>query len=267
MPDTPAPRVSIGVGGYGVAARLTGPRDMVGRLLAQAPPGIGRVPPHAPGLAHYQVRERGTTCVIERDGGDGLVAEGHADGGLAFWHDLELLVATHATTHVFIHAGAVAVDGCALVIPGRSRSGKTSLVKALLGLGATYLSDEFALLDADGWCHPYARPLSVRASTGTASTPVSPHLLTSRIATGKVRVGALAVTAYRRGAAWSPRQLSPGESVLALFGNAVSARVRTVQVLDAVTAVGRQARGIASPRGEADAVARWLLTYLAEPGE
>src|ERR687894_479249 len=49
----------------------------------------------------------------------------------------------------------VARGGRALVRPGPSLSGKTTLVAALVRSGAAYLSDEFAVLDPEGRVHPY----------------------------------------------------------------------------------------------------------------
>jgi hypothetical protein len=75
---------------------------------------------------------------------------------------IRLQIAAHAPNHTFVHAGAVAHGGKALIIPGNSFAGKTTLVAALVRLGATYYSDEFAVLDRDGLLHPYAKPLSLR---------------------------------------------------------------------------------------------------------
>ncbi len=63
---------------------------------------------------------------------------------------LKLYVAEHARGQVFIHAGVVEWKGKAIVIPGRSHAGKTTLVAELLRAGATYYSDEFAVLESDG---------------------------------------------------------------------------------------------------------------------
>jgi uridine kinase len=41
-----------------------------------------------------------------------------------------------------------------IAIPGRSFSGKTSLVTALVRAGAVYYSDEFAVIDRDGLVRP-----------------------------------------------------------------------------------------------------------------
>ena len=40
--------------------------------------------------------------------------------------ELELWVAEHAVDRVFVHAGVVAFEGRALLLPGRSLSGKTT---------------------------------------------------------------------------------------------------------------------------------------------
>src|SRR5947207_9537482 len=52
--------------------------------------------------------------------------------------DLQLYVAERARGRVFVHAGVVGWNGRAIVIPGRSMSGKSKLVAALMRAGATY---------------------------------------------------------------------------------------------------------------------------------
>jgi len=86
-----------------------------------------------------------------------------------------------------VHAGVVQWRDRALLLPGGSHAGKSTLVVELLRRGATYFSDEYALLDREGRVHPYPRPLLVRngspvqhpflaeefgASTGTRPAPL-----------------------------------------------------------------------------------------------
>ena len=61
--------------------------------------------------------------------------------------DMDFYIAQRAPRKLFVHAGVVAWKGHAIVIPGRSHSGKTTLVKAFLQAGATYYSDEFAVFE------------------------------------------------------------------------------------------------------------------------
>ena len=80
-----------------------------------------------------------------------------------FESHVQLTVAEHAPRLVFVHAGVVGWNGQAIVIPGLSHSGKTTLVHQLVRAGATYYSDEYAVLDARGRVHPYPRPLGMRS--------------------------------------------------------------------------------------------------------
>ena len=83
---------------------------------------------------------------------------------LRFASNVELTIAERAPRRIFIHAGVVSWRGRAIVLPGRSYAGKSRLVAALLREGATYYSDEFAVLDARGRVHAYPRQLSLRIS-------------------------------------------------------------------------------------------------------
>ena len=76
----------------------------------------------------------------------------------------------------------LSVGKAAIVMPGASFAGKTTMVRAWLEAGATYYSDEFAVLDRTGRVHPFARPLAIREGS-TAST--------RRVPAGEVASGAV----------------------------------------------------------------------------
>src|SRR3954468_14665598 len=105
-------------------------------------------------------------------------------------------VAIAATDFVAVHAGVVAQDGRAIVLPGVSFSGKTTLVRALVEAGAVYYSDEYAMLDKDGRVHPYARRLSIRPPDA-AAVEVSVEDLGGVAGDAPLRVGLVAVPHYR----------------------------------------------------------------------
>ncbi len=150
-------------------------------------------------------------------------------------------VAERSPRRVFVHAGVVGWNGCAIVIPGRSWSGKSRLVEALVKAGGTYYSDEFALLDDRGRVHPYPIPLSRRdRKTGRSSRrPVQD--LGGDVGHGPLRVGLVIVTRYRRGAAWRPRRVSRGQALLELLNHTIPARRRPERVFDVLTRVVDQA--------------------------
>ncbi len=95
--------------------------------------------------------------------GTNLVAEGRrlTDAGSALAAHAERIVAERAPDHLFVHAGVVGWEGRAIVMPGASFAGKTTLVQAWLEAGAVYDSDEFAVLDRAGRVHPFPRPLAI----------------------------------------------------------------------------------------------------------
>ena len=115
-------------------------------------------------------------------------------------------VSVLAPEHVFVHAGVVAHRGGALVLPGRSLAGKTTLVAALVAQGAAYLSDEFAVLDAEGAVHPYPKPLSLRLNPGSLAQQDAPVEHFGGVAADRAyRAAIIAVTRYERGAAVAAR--------------------------------------------------------------
>jgi hypothetical protein len=182
----------------------------------------------------------------------------------AFESSLQLFVAETAPRRVFVHAGVVSVRGRAIVIPGRSFSGKTSLVAALVKAGAVYYSDEYAVLDESGRVHHYARPLSIRDS-GHLRKPKKYQVeaLGGRSGAKPLKVGMVVVSKYRAGARWHPRTLSEGEGALELMANTVSARRRPAAMLEAIRKVVSVAPVVKGNRGEAGQVVQFILTALS----
>jgi len=168
-----------------------------------------------------------------------------------------------ARRKLFVHAGVVAWRGQAIVIPGRSFSGKTSLVAALVRAGATYYSDEYAVLDRRGWVHPYPKPLSIRSKEGNTAVQCPVEALGGQAATEPLPVGLVAVTAYVNGACWRPYALSPGQIVMALLDNTVLARYKPKIALSTLGSVAEQAKGVGGERGEAEKAAPLLLECLS----
>lgn len=243
---------TISLCGYGVTVSVSGPVDLLAAIAATAMPGMAPEGSAAPLAARYEACFRDGRWRLSTAG---VLIASHievAQLAAAFWHDAEVVVAAAARDPVFVHAGAVAVDGAGVLVPGRSGTGKSSLVHALLGEGARYLSDEFALLDAHGLVHPYPKALRL----GDAYQKLGDS--TPAIA---VPVGLVVLTAYDRAASWLPRVASGGEIALALVANAVAAKTRPAETLAAAGAVASQSMGIKSPRGSADAVAQWLVSW------
>ena len=179
--------------------------------------------------------------------------------------ELRTAIALRAPEVIFVHAGAVAHEGRAIVLPGASFAGKTTLVAALVRAGATYYSDEYAVLDRKGNVHPYARPLSVRSGK-LAQEAHDVESLGGTAGEAPVPLGAVVVTTYRPAAEWRPERLSPGEATLSLLENTLPAQTRPEESIQAIARSVEGAVLIKSERGEADAVAALLLNLLG-PGQ
>jgi hypothetical protein len=177
---------------------------------------------------------------------------------------LRMTIATSAPRGAFVHAGVVSLEGRAIVLPGFSFAGKTTLVRALLEQGAGYLSDEFALLDEDGRVHPYAKALSLRAP-GTArrdhadTRETHPSVFGAPIVDQAVPVGLIAALTYTPGSDWAPATRTPAQGALLLLSHALRGREDSERVLGIVGAAARDALVIEGSRGEAPAAAAELI--------
>jgi hypothetical protein len=172
---------------------------------------------------------------------------------------VQLLVAEAARRRVFVHAGVVGWRGRAILFPGRSFSGKTTLVAALVRAGATYYSDEYAVLDERGRVHPYPRRLSVRETGQVRPRRCTPEALGGRAGTKPLPIGLTVLTSYQPGARWRPRKVPAGQAALALLDNSVPARRKPAAVLDALQQVVSSTVTVKGVRGEAEEMAADLL--------
>lgn len=177
----------------------------------------------------------------------------HVDG------TVRAAIADASPTHLFVHAGVVAYRGEAILVPGACLAGKTTLVRALLDLGASYYSDDVALVDEDGLVLPYARPLAVRESAHAPQRPVPVESLGVPVGTDALRAGVVALATYRDGAAWQPLELRGGAATLALLRHTGAVQRRPARALALLGRLLHGATVLRGVRGEATACARALL--------
>jgi len=180
--------------------------------------------------------------------------------------DLHLHVAQHAHDRIFVHAGAVAFNGRAIVIPGRSMTGKSTLVAALVRAGASYYSDEYAVVDALGRVHSYPRLLSLRRGSGEPPRRCRPEEFGGKAGVRPLRVGLIVVSRYHAGHTWAPKRMPAGQAVLALCKNTVAARSRTDEAISSLVRLATGSLALRGTRGDADdTAARILATSLTVP--
>jgi len=173
--------------------------------------------------------------------------------------DLHRYTAEATSDMTFLHAGVVGWQGSAIVFPGPSLSGKTTLVREILRLGATYYSDEFAVVDSSGLVHPFARPLGIREDSSYAQTKYSAEELGATAGVKPLPMGMAVICKYEAGARWQPAPLSQGQGALELLANSVAVRSQPDQTLRRLQKLVRHTIFIQGTRGEAHRAAASIL--------
>jgi hypothetical protein len=182
----------------------------------------------------------------------------------ALEREIRQSIAASAVRRTFVHAGVVGWRGRAILVPGRSRSGKTTLVAELVKAGALYLSDEFAVLDGRGRVHPFAKPLSIRGAGGcdTHAQARRAEDLGGTVGTQPLPVGLVVLAERRPGAFWRPDRLSRGQAVLEMLAHTVPARLRPEASLASLERAVAKATVLRGVRDEAAALVPELLLSL-----
>jgi hypothetical protein len=168
-----------------------------------------------------------------------------------------------APRRTFIHAGVVGYLGHAILIPGLTYSGKSTLVSELVQWGATYYSDEYAVIDKLGRVHPYARPISLRNEDG-GSVSYSAESLGGTVGRTPLPVGMLVFTEYKLGTRWSPKRVNSSQAFLDLLANCVSARIAPRRVFSCLEKLATSPIRIKGPRPEAEVTARKIFRLMED---
>lgn len=155
----------------------------------------------------------------------------------------------------FLHAGAVEIDESAVVFPGRSRWGKSTLVASLVAQGCGYLSDEYAVISPEGCVFPLSKPIRLRTGNGEVVYDVD-HGAAS--APGGFPCAAVVLTKFEEGAAWEPEQVTSGQAALETLPSALQGRDEPEQVLHAIAALVANASCYRGLRGSGEPTADML---------
>ena len=176
---------------------------------------------------------------------------------------MRLTIAEYAVGRVFLHAGVVGWRGKAIVIPAKSFQGKTTLVKVLTKLGAEYYSDEYAVLDEEGFVHPFPKLLSIRGIKDEyQQTDFSIESLGGKKGTEPLPVGMILMTEYESEAVWEPQILSEGLGVMEMLSHTIPIRYNPKFSLKVLNKTANRAIIVKTKRGEAEDFAAKLLSFF-----
>lgn len=176
---------------------------------------------------------------------------------------IRITVGEYAPDRVFMHSGAVGWNGKAIVMPGDSFKGKSTLVAELVRNGAEYYSDDFAIFDKDGMLHPFPRALAMRKADRTFKDySLTAESLGGETGTTPIPVGMILVTGYAPGARWKPQMLTAGQGILEMMPHILSVRRHPEFVVKVLNNVVNSAIIASSPRGTAEKFAKILLNFV-----
>jgi hypothetical protein len=258
LTDETAPH-QIVLEAYGVTLLVcASTADILGRIERYLPPGWRPVEDSAAHRMGIVNEDDGRFTVY--DGARPIITQADLPLSLlALDSKMRMRVAIHAPDQVFIHAGVAAHRGRAIVIPGHSSSGKTTLTAALVRAGASYYSDEFAVIDNDGLVHAYPRRPSPRHLEDLL--PLQDDIEPPQRVASKppIPLGLAIFTHYVEGASWNARRLPVGRAALAMIEHAVPARIRPEATMTVITRALRGAVALEGERGGAAEIAGGLL--------
>ncbi len=181
--------------------------------------------------------------------------------------DLQIYIAEFADPHLFLHAGVVRWHGKTIVLPGKTHAGKSTLVRALVNAGATYFSDEFAVLDHEGRVLPYPRKLSHREGPlGPAGRiDMAAHAPEPGENLQPLPVDLVALIRYEAGSEWEATELRGARAVVAMSEHMVPIRRRPAETLAMLARVAATAAVYQCTRPDLDTAIDWIRTIVAEP--
>lgn len=176
--------------------------------------------------------------------------------------DLHRFIAEFSRKELFVHAGVVGWEEGAIIFPGKSLSGKSTLIAELVRAGAEYYSDEYAVLDRKGWVYQYRVPISLREE-GNARRQIPVSGSKGNSLPPAVPVKAVILTSFEPGVRWRPRRLSPGQAVLGMLAHTVQARTRTQLAIHTLQRVAANCIALKGRRGDARETAAMILAGLS----
>jgi hypothetical protein len=257
---TPPP--ALGVIAFGVQFRLLAQNDAMLRQMLACVPWSSEVCPATAADAPEFALRTGTSPESYRLHCDRqAVAENSSLGAVLeeLRTRLVTFMADSAPDRIFLHAGVAGWQGRAIVLPGAAFAGKTTLVAELVRAGATYYSDEYAVLDSAGLVHPYARALQMRHAGSSVQQSVAIEELGGTTGTAALPVAHVLFTEYRPGACWHPEPVSAGMAVLEMMRHTIPVQRSPARAMASLAKMMETAQAVRSARGEASALARMLL--------
>ena len=179
---------------------------------------------------------------------------------------LRIKIAEYAKDRVFLHAGVVGWNEKAIVFPGDSFDGKSTLAAEFVRAGAVYFSDEYAVLDYDGLVHPFPRSISLRNWNAYEEiydySEISAESLGGSSGHAPLQVGVVLFTKFEENAIWQPEVLRPGQAIIEILSQTIPIRYAPQFSLKVLKNMTSNAILLKSSRGDARKFVKSFLDFV-----
>ena len=179
---------------------------------------------------------------------------------------LRIKIAEYAKDRVFLHAGVVGWNEKAIVFPGDSFDGKSTLAAEFVRAGAVYFSDEYAVLDYDGLVHPFPRSISLRNWNADEEiydySEISAESLGGSSGHAPLQVGVVLFTKFEENAIWQPEVLRPGQAIIEILSQTIPIRYAPQFSLKVLKNMTSNAILLKSSRGDARKFVKSFLDFV-----
>ena len=249
-----------------MSARLAASREvLLQAALRGLPPGfrVSRRPVSGP---QFAFRTSGGAILTTREGRAINLGASRKQVTTYVESQLESLASTHSPKFAFLHAGCVEIDGRAILLPGRSCAGKSTLVAEFVKGGARYLSDDLVPIDARLRAHPFPRPLGIRPAHGGAATRTALKALGFEPAHRARPIALIWCGSFDTLA--GPSTFAPqsaAQAFAALLAHAPGAQVRPEVIVPILAGIARTVPVFVGVRGEASEMVDAVRARLKQP--
>ena len=185
--------------------------------------------------------------------------------------------------YLLIHGGAVAADGEAVLLPGASGCGKSSLTAKLVSVGLGFLTDELTILaPTTAMVHPFPKAITLKGRSaalfdglgqrvgGTSPGEEVDYLDPDVLRPGSVvevarPIGYVVFPGYESDTITRLAGLTTGQTVLSLFENCCNMGIHKENGLDLLIGIARRAGGYRLSFNDLDKAGR-LVSELVGAG-
>jgi|SRR5208283_3008615 len=215
-----------------------------------------------PALA-FRMEDRSDGIIIVRDDDTEITAQSVETGIPLLQSAIDEAVVRRSSDVAFVHAGVVAAGHAAVLFPGISHAGKSTLVAELVRRGATYFSDEYAVIGVDGCVYPYPRALMLRNGL-PEQRAVLPVELAATVGNSGVPPRLILTLRYSEGERFQVRKMTHGEALMILLQSTPQVLADATHIFGLLSRVAGSAVTFDGVRGEASQAADHIFALVAQ---